>query len=82
VWFGELLGEGAFAKAEQAFSTCQVAMVIGTSAQVEPAASLARIAGWAGAYVIEINPEETPLSGRVDLSLRMGAIEGLEKLLE
>ena len=81
VWFGELLPEGAFALAEEAFATCEVAMVIGTSAQVEPAASLARVASWAGAYVIEINPEETPLSRRVDLSLRMGAIEGLEELL-
>jgi NAD-dependent deacetylase len=80
VWFGELLPQGAVALAEQAFTSCEVAMVIGTSAQVEPAASLARVAGWAGAYVIEINPEETPLSHSADLSLRMGAIEGLEEL--
>jgi NAD-dependent deacetylase len=55
--------------------------VIGTSAEVEPAASLGRLASWAGAYLIEVNPNESPLSRVADLSLRMGAVEGLELLL-
>ena len=82
VWFGELLPLGAFEQAEQAFAQCQVALVIGSSAEVEPAASLGRLAGGVGAYVIEINPEVTPLSRIADLSLRMGAVEGMQALIE
>lgn len=82
VWFGEMLPPGAFEQAEQAFALCQVALVIGTSAEVEPAASLGRLASRMGAYLIEINPEPTPLSPWADLSLRMGAVEGMQALME
>lgn len=81
VWFGELLPPGAFEQAEQAFALCEVALVIGTSAEVEPAASLGRLASRMGAYLIEINPEATPLSPIADLSLRMGAVEGMQALM-
>lgn len=81
VWFGELLPPGAFERAENAFAKAEVALVVGTSAEVEPAASLGRLASWAGAYLIEINPNQTPLSRLADCSLRMGAVEGLEALL-
>jgi len=37
---------------------------------VEPAASLPRFAKRAGAFLIEINPEETPLSAIADVVLR------------
>jgi NAD-dependent deacetylase len=69
VWFGEPLGE-VWAEAEHAVRECQVLLVAGTSAVVYPAASLVPIAKSAGARVIEINPEETPLSAHVDISLR------------
>jgi NAD-dependent deacetylase len=69
VWFGEPLGE-VWAEAEHAAKEAGVLLVIGTSAVVYPAASLAPIAKSAGARVIEINPEETPLSRHVDLSMR------------
>jgi len=81
VWFGELLPPGAFERAENAFAKAEVALVVGTSAEIEPAASLGRLASWAGAYLIEINPNQTPLSRLADCSLRMGAVEGLEVLL-
>jgi len=58
-----------------------VLLVIGTSAVVYPAASLAPIAKSAGARVIEINPEQTPLSSHVDLSLRGEAGEMLPRLI-
>ncbi len=80
VWFGETLPQGAFERALEAFSSCQAALVVGTSAQVEPAASLGRVALRAGAYLVEVNPEETPLSALAHLSLRMGAAEGLETI--
>ncbi|AEB11237.1 SIR2 family NAD-dependent protein deacylase [Marinithermus hydrothermalis] len=81
VWFGEFLPEKALAAAERAFAEAEVALVIGTSAAVEPAASLGRYARWSGAYLIEINPEPTPLTPLAHCALRMGAVEGLEALL-
>lgn len=80
VWFGEYLPEDALDAAQQAFAGCEVALVIGTSGVVEPAASLGRFARRAGGFLIEINPEETPLSTAAHLSLRLGAIEGMEAL--
>jgi NAD-dependent deacetylase len=81
VWFGEFLPEGAWARAERAFAEADVALIIGTSAEVEPAASLGRIAHAAGAYLVEVNPEPTPLTPLARLSLRLGAVEGMEALL-
>jgi len=82
VWFGEMLPAGAFEQAERAFLEAEVALVIGTSAEVEPAASLARLAHLSGAYLIEINPNPTPLSRWADCSLRLGAVEGMEALMD
>jgi NAD-dependent deacetylase len=62
VWFGEPLDrsvlERAFALAEEA----DVCLVAGTSAVVQPAASLPLIARRRGGRVIEVNPDPTPLS--------------------
>ena len=80
VWFGEFLDADLLARAERAFMTAEVTLVIGTSAVVEPAASLGRVAKAAGAYLIEINPEATPLTPLADLSLRTGASEGLVRV--
>jgi NAD-dependent deacetylase len=43
---------------------------VGTSAVVYPAAGLIPLAQACGARVIEVNPEETPMSARLDCSLR------------
>jgi NAD-dependent deacetylase len=80
VWFGEPLGE-VWAEAEHAAREAGVLLVVGTSAVVYPAAELAPIAQSAGARVIEINPEQTPLSSHVDLSLRGAAGEILPRLI-
>jgi NAD-dependent deacetylase len=65
VWFGEDLPQTALAEAVAASEGCDVALVVGTSGLVEPAASLPGIALAAGVYVAEINPEPTPLSASV-----------------
>lgn len=82
VWFGESLPQDTFQKAIHAFAEADVALVIGTSGVVEPAASLARLAKEQGAYVIEINPKRTPLSHVADLSLQMSASKGMAALME
>ncbi len=82
VWFGELLSAEALRAAQIAFSRCQVALVVGTSGVVEPAASLGRLAKGGGAMLIEVNPEVTPLSKLCDLRVAAGAVKGLRGLLE
>lgn len=69
VWFGESLDSGILEKAFHAATTCQVMLVIGTSAVVQPAASLAWQAKRAGASVIEINLETTAFSSEATLTL-------------
>ncbi len=70
VWFGEALPGEALARAMQAASEAQVFFSIGTSAVVEPAASLPRLARRQGAVLVEINPETTPLSPAADYAFR------------
>jgi NAD-dependent deacetylase len=80
VWFGEQLPRRELERAQQAFQTCELALVIGTSGVVEPAASLGRIAKNRGAYLIEVNPISTPLSRFADACLEAGAVAGLQML--
>ena len=62
VLFGELLPRGAFERAAEGAVSCELCFVVGTSGLVYPAAGIPEIAKSAGAYVVEVNPEETPLS--------------------
>jgi NAD-dependent deacetylase len=62
VLFGEMLPPGAFERAADAAQRCELCFVVGTSAVVYPAASIPEIARENGAYLIEVNPERTPLS--------------------
>ena len=80
-WFGEPLPEGMMKEAEHAVSSAQVFLVIGTSANVYPAAGLIPYAWQADARVIEINTDETPFSSTVDCALRGPAGELLHQLL-
>jgi NAD-dependent deacetylase len=70
VWFGESLPREALDVAFAAAQRCQVMLVIGTSAVVQPAASLPLLALHNGAHVVEFNPEPTPLSEAVDQTVR------------
>jgi len=81
VWFGERLPEEALSEAHAAFSRAEVALIVGTSGVVEPAASLGQIALRGGAQVAVINPEPTPLSTAATLFLPLDAVTGLELLV-
>lgn len=70
VWFGEMLPRRALDLAFLAAQNCSVFFSIGTSGVVEPAASLAYDALRQGAIVIEVNPDETPLSSSATFHLR------------
>lgn len=68
VWFGESLPEAALAEAMRAAGACDVFLCVGTSAVVEPAASLPFAALEAGALVIEVNPHPTPLTRHASIT--------------
>ncbi len=81
VWFGEMLPVRLLNRAFEASEGADVMIAAGTSGVVQPAASLPSIAKKAGAYLIEVNPEPTPLSGIMDARLTGKAGELLPKLL-
>ena len=81
VWFGEALPRDVWDAAEAAVLAADVLLVAGTSAVVYPAAGLVPLAREAGATVIEVNLEETPVTGIVDYALHGKAGEILPELL-
>ena len=66
VWFGELLPVGVLEKAWAKTEMCELFFSVGTSAVVQPAASLPLVAKRLGAYIVEVNPENTPLTDMFD----------------
>lgn len=82
VLFGEMLPEDVFAAAAGAAAECDVALSIGTSSAVWPAAGLPVLAQERGAFLIEVNPEPTELTARFDVSLRGAAGVVLPRLLD
>lgn len=82
VWFGESLDYTLLQGAVTASRDCDVMLVIGTSAVVQPAASLALEAKAGGAVIAEVNLEKTPQSGAMDFTLHGKAGEIVPKLLE
>ena len=82
VLFGEPIPWLAQERAEEEARTCGVLLVVGTSAQVSPACDIPRIARKAGAAVVEVNPEETPLTASVtDIHIPGAASEVLRTLV-
>jgi NAD-dependent deacetylase len=81
VWFGERLGPGVLEEAFEWAGLADLCLVIGTSGVVEPAASIASTTRATGGAVIEINPEETPLTRVATVSIRGTAVGEVERLL-
>ena len=82
VMFGEMIPMHHLQRAQMLASNCDLMLVVGTSATVEPAAYLPVIAKRTGATIIEINPEATPLTHHVsDITLLGGAGAMLTKLV-
>jgi NAD-dependent deacetylase len=82
VWFGEPLHPEILEDAFLAAETCDALICIGSSLEVEPAASLPWRALNRGALVIEVNPVPTPLSREASACLSGGAAEMLPRLLQ
>ncbi len=82
VWFGENLNPKIWSAAERAVNACDVLLVVGTSAVVYPAAGLVPLARSAGAKIVEVNLEATPLSQSVDYAFQESAGKLLPVLTE
>jgi NAD-dependent deacetylase len=80
VWFGEGLPKEPWNAAVEAAQAAEIVMVIGTSATVHPAARIPLLAREAGALIVQVNPEPTPLD-RAALNLRGAAGVVLPELL-
>ena len=80
VLFGEQLPQGALETAYQESATCKLMLVIGTSAVVQPAASLPALAQQKGAKIVEVNIERA-FPG-ADFVVEEKAGIGLSRILE
>ncbi len=80
-FFGEALPAAAWQAAEAAARGADVMLVIGSTGEVYPAASVPRLAAAGGASIVEINPEASAFTGSVsDLHLPLKAGEALPLL--
>ena len=82
VLFGEELDDDDLLSAYDKAAACDVCIVAGTSSVVYPANIIPQIAKREGAFVVEINPEETDLSEMFDASIREKAGKVLPLLLQ
>ncbi|WP_300669217.1 NAD-dependent deacylase [Desulfoluna sp.] len=82
VFFGESIPLSALTRAQEFVSQCEVMLVVGTSATVQPAAMMPILAKQNNARIIEINPTPTPLTATSDLFLQGNAGPILTRLTE
>ncbi|NUU25549.1 MAG: NAD-dependent deacetylase [Streptomycetaceae bacterium] len=89
VMFGQALDRRVLERAAIAAQICDLFLAVGTSLQVEPAASLCRVAREAGARLVVVNAGETPYDAVADAVLREPIgdvlpelVDGLERVRE
>jgi NAD-dependent deacetylase len=80
VWFGEAVSAEGMDTALGAAGDCDLCLVAGTSGLVYPAAAIPQVAQRMGAFVVEVNPEPTPLSDHAALRVRLPAAVALAKV--
>ena len=81
VMFGEAIPPDVLMSCREAAERSDCMLLVGTSGTVNPAARLPLVAKENGAKLIEVNPEETPLTGWCDLVLTGSADAILPELL-
>ncbi len=81
VWFGEQIPSRALEASLAMLKRCDLLLVAGTSSVVQPSASFAFSVAQRGGTVIEVNLEETPVSGATRFSFRGMAGELLPAIL-
>ncbi len=81
VWFGESLPQDVWQNAMNLASKCDLMIIAGTSLVVSPANTLPIYAKQNNATLIEINPENTEMSGEMNLVIRNTSAKSLPKLV-
>jgi NAD-dependent deacetylase len=82
IMFGEPIDVGLLQRSQRLAAQCEVMLVVGTSATVQPAAYLPVIAKRNGACIIEINPEATELTHQIsDITLLGPAGKVMDELV-
>jgi len=74
IWFGEALPKEVLKRAIQWSELSDICIVIGTSAMVQPASSLPLFARENGAFVLEINKNQTVISSYANETI-LGQVE-------
>ena len=64
--FGQAMPHDVMVRAQVAAETCDLMIAVGSSLVVEPAASIPRVARQAGARLVIVNRDPTPLDGIAD----------------
>lgn len=82
VWFGELLSPDVLDRAYEVSEQADAMLVVGTSGEVQPAASLPFHARRAGALVIDVNPDRDQIARIADIFLQGPGGEVLPRLVE
>ena len=82
VFFGESLSRTVMQAAHRHAETCDVMLVIGASGLVYPAAEIPVLAARNGAALIEINPEQSPLTQLASLRISGNVADVLPELAQ
>ncbi len=82
VWFGEPLCQEVWNGAAREAEMCDMMIIAGTSLKVSPANRLPELARQNGAFLAEINPEKTEMTGDMDVSIRDTSSRVLPRLVE
>lgn len=82
VLFGESLPEGPLERAQRLARRCDVFLAAGSSLSVRPASLLPRIASEAGATLVVVNFEPTPVAEVADHAVRADVTEVLPSLVD
>ncbi len=80
--FGQAMPEQKTSEAARLSSCSKVFMAVGSTLQVQPAASMPEYARSAGAFLVIVNLSDTPLDSKADLVIREKAGPVLEALAD
>lgn len=80
VFFGEGIPHQARVDAFSAAARARLCLIVGSTGQVYPAASVPLAVREAGGILIEIDPGQTEFSELAEIHLRMGASEALQEI--
>ena len=81
VLFGESLDGASLARAQSMAADADACLVIGTSAEVYPAAAIPWTTRHAGGHIIEVNTQATSLTGAASVAVHGKAGEVLPEML-